>query len=68
MQSCDLCGNDQNPLFMLSRDGRSGQYDSFECAIQDMAERCAHCNCAILGHPVRQQQDVFCCQHCAAHR
>lgn len=67
MQACDTCGNDREELFTLSREGRTGHYDSFECAIHDMAQRCAHCGCAILGHAVRQRQQVFCCQHCAEH-
>ncbi len=65
MQTCDTCGNGNEPLFSLTKGTRTGNYDSFECAIHDMAERCAHCQCAIMGHAVRREQLAYCCQHCA---
>ncbi|MGJ3402276.1 hypothetical protein [Glutamicibacter sp. Je.9.36] len=67
MQTCDICGNASETVFTLSRNGRSGRFDSFECAIHAMAERCAHCGCAILGHAVHHGPEAYCCQHCAEH-
>ena len=47
--------------------GRSGTFDSFECAIHALAPSCAHCGCKIIGHGVEAGEDVFCCAHCARH-
>jgi hypothetical protein len=45
--------------------GRSGTFDSFECAIDAMAPTCAHCGCRILGHGVEAHNSIYCCAHCA---
>lgn len=66
MQTCATCGNQADDLFSVTRDEMTKYFDSFECAIQLMAERCPHCQCAILGHGVRRNGAVFCCEHCAA--
>jgi hypothetical protein len=43
----------------------TGVYDSFECAIDALAPRCAHCGCTIVGHGVEADGTRFCCAHCA---
>jgi hypothetical protein len=43
----------------------SHTFDSFECAIEALAPRCAHCNCRVIGHGVEKSGKVFCCDHCA---
>jgi len=43
MPVCDLCGNDNDKAFTLSRAGKTWTFDSFECAIALAAPRCAHC-------------------------
>jgi hypothetical protein len=65
MATCDTCGNDYDRTFTLTRDGSSGTYDSFECAIHAWAPGCAHCGCRILGHGVDTDQGIYCCAHCA---
>lgn len=65
MGTCDTCGNDYDKTFTVSRAGRSGTFDSFECAVHVMAPTCAHCECRILGHGVETGGAVFCCAHCA---
>jgi hypothetical protein len=40
-------------------------FDSFECAIQAMAPRCAHCDCRVIGHGIEAKGKIFCCGHCA---
>jgi hypothetical protein len=66
MATCDRCGNDYAHTFTITKDdGTSGVYDSFECAAQDMAPRCEHCGCTILGHGVEANEKTFCCSHCA---
>jgi len=45
--------------------GKSGTFDSFECAIHALAPRCAHCDCRALGHGVEAKGAIYCCAHCA---
>jgi nitrite reductase/ring-hydroxylating ferredoxin subunit len=66
MATCEVCGNEYDKAFEVARDGESHTFDSFECAIHAMAPRCAHCGCAIIGHGVEADGQVFCCAHCAS--
>lgn len=63
---CDMCGNDYERSFTVTRGNRSGTYDSLECAISDWAPACGHCGCRILGHGVEAGDVVFCSPHCSA--
>ena len=65
MARCDVCGNDYDKAFRVSLGGKSMTFDSFECAIQAMAPRCAHCDCRVIGHGVEAGGKVYCCAHCA---
>ena len=65
MATCDTCGNDYDKTFTVTRNGESGIFDSFECAVHAMAPTCAHCQCRILGHGVEAGGDMYCCAHCA---
>ena len=66
MATCDACGNEYAHTFRITKDdGTSGVYDAFECAAAQMAPRCAHCGCTILGHGVEVDSSTFCCSHCA---
>lgn len=66
MAKCTVCGNDDDRAFdVLMPDGTSGTYDSIECAVHNVAPRCPHCGCPVLGHGVRVDDAVFCCRHCA---
>lgn len=67
MARCDLCGNNYDKTFEIVRGGERGTFDSFECAIEAMAPRCAHCNCRVIGHGVEEGGKIFCCAHCARH-
>jgi hypothetical protein len=67
MTVCDVCGNDYDKTFQVTRAGKTKTFDSFECAIQAMAPRCAHCQCAIIGHGVEAGGAIYCCAHCAKH-
>ena len=50
MATCDVCGNDYHQAFTVTQaDGTTSTLDSFECAIHQVAPRCAHCGCTILG-------------------
>lgn len=65
MPRCDQCGNDYDKTFQLMKNGRTWTFDSFECAIEATAPRCAHCHCRIVGHGVEKDGVFYCCAHCA---
>ena len=65
MPTCDVCGNEYDKTFTLTQGGRSGTFDSFECAAHAMAPTCAHCGCRILGHGVEAAEQIYCCANCA---
>ena len=66
MGVCEVCGNDYDKTFEVSRGGETHTFDSFECAIHALAPRCPHCDCRILGHGVEGGSRIFCCAHCAS--
>jgi hypothetical protein len=65
MAKCDVCGNDYDKTFQVTSRGRTGTYDSFECAIHAMAPSCDHCGCKIVGHGVEVGSSMYCCANCA---
>lgn len=67
MAKCDVCGNEYDKSFTVTMQGRSGTFDSFECAIHSLAPTCAHCQCKVIGHGVEADGTVYCCAHCAKH-
>jgi hypothetical protein len=67
MGICDVCGNDYDKSFTITRGDRTGTFDSFECAIHAFAPTCAHCGCRIIGHGSESGGRFFCCAHCAHH-
>jgi hypothetical protein len=67
MARCDVCGNDYDKTFRVSQGAKTMTFDSFECAIEALAPRCAHCNCRVIGHGIEAGGKIFCCAHCAKH-
>lgn len=69
MPECDVCGNEYPNTMTIEigvgADATVGIYDSFECAINALAPRCAHCECRIIGHGMECDGVRFCCAHCA---
>ncbi len=65
MAICEQCGNNYDKVFEVKLDDTTHVFDSFECAIQALAPRCAHCACRIIGHGVEAHGKLFCCAHCA---
>ena len=63
--SCEVCGNEYDKAFAVELAGKRHVYDSFECAIQALAPRCAHCGCRVIGHGTEAGDQTFCCAHCA---
>jgi len=67
MAQCEVCGNDYDKTFTVTKNGQLHVFDSFECAIHALAPRCAHCGCKVIGHGVEQDGTIFCCAQCAQH-
>lgn len=67
MGRCDTCGNEYDKSFEVIQGGRRYTFDSIECAVHMIAPRCAHCECAILGHGVEGEGKIYCCANCAKH-
>lgn len=65
MAKCDTCGNDYDKSFTIQQNGRSGTFDSFECAIHAFAPTCEHCGCRIIGHGMESEGTFYCCARCA---
>jgi Rieske Fe-S protein len=68
MAKCDVCGNDYDKAFQVTKGGQTRTFDSFECAIHAMAPTCAHCGCKVIGHGVEEGGKIYCCAHCAHHQ
>ncbi len=65
MAKCEVCDNEYDKSFEVSRGGEHHTFDSFECAIHSMAPSCAHCGCKVVGHGVEASGKIFCCANCA---
>ncbi|WP_020667991.1 hypothetical protein [Amycolatopsis nigrescens] len=66
MAACEVCGNDYDLAFEVRvRSGAVHTFDSFECAIHQLAPICEHCQCRVVGHGIQVGQQFFCCAHCA---
>jgi hypothetical protein len=65
MEACSVCGNVYDKAFEVTMAGQRFVFDSFECAIHQLAPVCSHCGCRIVGHGVEADGVVFCCAHCA---
>lgn len=62
---CEVCGNDYDKAFQVIMQGATHTFDSFECAIEALAPRCAHCKCRVIGHGTEHDGRIFCSAHCA---
>jgi hypothetical protein len=67
MAKCDVCGNQYDKSFEVRMAGKTFTFDSFECAIHELAPECEHCGCRIVGHGVEANGLIFCCASCARH-
>jgi hypothetical protein len=63
--TCEVCGNQYDKCFQVTSAERTMTFDSFECAIQALAPKCAHCDCRIIGHGVEKGEAIYYCVHCA---
>lgn len=67
VQTCENCGNQSDQMFSVIQRGEEHVFDCFECAIQQLAPRCAECDTKIIGHKVEFGGQSYCCFHCASH-
>jgi hypothetical protein len=65
MAKCDVCGNNYDKSFEVRMAGKTYTFDSFECAIHELAPECGHCGCRIIGHGIESETGMFCCANCA---
>jgi hypothetical protein len=65
MAECHTCGNRYDKSFRIEMAGDSYEFDSFECAITALAPECEHCGNKIIGHGVEENEQIYCCAHCA---
>jgi hypothetical protein len=66
MGRCVVCGTDEVSGFTIeTATGLRLAFDSFECAIDRLAPRCAYCGVRIVGHGYRANGSLYCGGHCA---
>jgi len=65
MAQCEVCGNEYDKTFDVTRAGETHTFDSFECAIHAMAPTCDHCETRVIGHGIEAGGSTYCCAHCA---
>lgn len=66
MPVCDVCGNAYDKSFEVTMDGHTYAFDSFECAIHELAPTCNNCGVRIVGHGVEANGTIYCGAHCAS--
>src|SRR5262245_59810996 len=64
-QACDVCGNLYDKSFSVKLGEKTFTFDCFECAIHELAPKCAHCHCRVIGHGTESNGVFYCCAHCA---
>ncbi len=67
MGTCAVCGNTYDKTFTVRMGGTEAEFDSFECAIHQLAPSCAHCGVRIVGHGIEGRKAMYCCASCARH-
>jgi Rieske Fe-S protein len=66
MGKCIKCGNEYDKSFEIRMGEMTYVFDSFECAISELAPKCKHCGCTIIGHGLENDGIIYCCASCAA--
>lgn len=64
-RKCDHCGLLHVHGFKVEVNGRTYFFDTFECAILQVAPRCDRCGTPIRGHGIEQEESLFCSAACA---
>lgn len=66
MAKCEQCGNDYHSPIEIKVNGKTHTYDCFECAIEQLAPRCARCATRVIGHGLEADAGIYCSGHCAS--
>ena len=66
MTVCNTCGNDYDKTIRIVKEGRTYEFDSFECAIHALAPKCENCGCRVIGHGVQYNEMIYCSAHCSS--
>lgn len=62
---CINCGFNIEKDYILYVNGTEFTFDSFECAVNFVAPRCASCNTVIMGKGVQTHGSVYCSSTCS---
>ncbi len=65
MTQCEICGTENEKNFTVIMNGENHVFDTFKCAIQELAPLCEHCGCKVLGHGVERSSHLFCSDSCS---
>ena len=65
MGLCEVCGNEYDKSFTIRLGQSIHEFDSFECAIHQLAPECVHCGMKIIGHGAESNGRIYCGAHCA---
>jgi len=65
MAKCEQCGNDYHSPIEVIHKGATHTFDCFECAIEQLAPRCARGGTRVIGHGLEADSGVYCSGHCA---
>ncbi len=66
MSRCVVCGHNSVGNFSVTlANGRTYDFDTFQCAIDRLAPRCSRCGIRIIGHPTVVDGGLFCGPHCS---
>lgn len=62
---CVNCGLNIEKDYILFINGTEFTFDSFECAVNFVAPRCANCNTIIMGRGVHTGGEIYCSPTCS---
>lgn len=62
---CVNCGLNIEKDYILFVNGTEFTFDSFECAVNFVAPRCACCNSIIMGRGIEKKGEMFCTPACS---
>lgn len=62
---CLNCGSNIEKDYILFINGTEFTFDSFECAVNFVAPRCAHCNSVVMGQGITLSDQTFCSPQCS---
>ncbi|MGZ3789008.1 MAG: hypothetical protein ACXVLQ_10815 [Bacteriovorax sp.] len=62
---CVNCGFNIEKDYILFINGTEYTFDSFECAINFVAPRCASCHAIIMGRGVHVGGEIYCSPTCS---